>query len=276
MTGIRWLAALGLLLWSIAADAAELHFDGVFTQGGLVQGRAAPGSTVTLDGEPVPITEDGLFLLGFGRDAAPRAELAVIERSGTAWRRTLVIKPRRYDVQRIDGLAERTVTPDPEGLKRIAADREQIVAVRAKESATPFFLSGFVWPAIGPISGVFGSQRILNGQPRAPHNGVDVAAPVGTPVHAAADGIVVLAQPDMYLTGQTVLIDHGLGLTTNYLHMSEIAVRPGERVAKGQIIGRIGATGRVSGPHLHWGATLHQTALDPALLVGPMPSASAQ
>jgi murein DD-endopeptidase MepM/ murein hydrolase activator NlpD len=266
-------ALFALLFLSGAAHAAEPAFQGPFTQGGLVQGRAAPGSTVTMDGERVPVTADGLFLLGFGRDAPPRIELTVIEKTGTAWHRTIPIKQRRYDVQRINGLPEQTVTPDPEGVKRIAADREQIVAVRNQETLTPFFLSGFQWPAIGPISGVFGSQRILNSQARAPHNGVDVAAPVGTPIVAAADGVVVLAEPDMILTGKTVLIDHGLGLTTNYLHMSELDVKPGERVAKGQMIGRIGATGRVSGPHLHWGATLHQTAIDPALLVGPMPSA---
>ena len=265
-----------LLVLPFAARAAEPTFQGPFIQGGLVQGHAAPGSTVRLDGAHVPVTEDGLFLLGFGRDAPPRVELTVVEHTGTIWHRTLVVKQRRYDVQRIDGLAEQKVAPDPEGLKRIAADREQIAMVRGQETLVPFFLSGFQWPAFGPISGVFGSQRILNGQPHAPHNGVDVAAPPGTPVGAAADGVVVLAEPDMYLTGQTVLIDHGLGLTTNYLHMSEIAVKPGERVAKGQVIGRIGATGRVSGPHLHWGATLHQTAIDPELLVGPMPTASVQ
>lgn len=264
-------AVFVLLLASGAAHAAEPIFQGPFIQGGLVQGRAAPGSTVTVDGERVPIAADGLFLLGFGRDAPPRVDLAVIEKTGTIWHRTLTVKARRYDVQRVNGLPEQTVTPDPEGLKRIVADRERIVAVRSQETLVPFFLSGFQWPAIGPISGVFGSQRILNGQPRAPHNGVDVAAPVGTPIVAAADGVVVLAESDMILTGKTVLIDHGLGLSTNYLHMSELTVKPGERVAKGQVIGRIGATGRVSGPHLHWGATLHQTAIDPALLVGPMP-----
>lgn len=256
-----------------AASAAEPVFQGPFTQGGLVQGRAAPGSSVTADGERIGVTEDGLFLLGFGRDAPANVTVAVTEKNGSTWRRTFPVKPRRYEVQRINGLPEQTVTPDPEALKRIAAEREQIVAVRTLETLQPFFLSGFQWPAIGPISGVFGSQRILNGQPRAPHNGVDVAAPVGTPIAAAADGVVVLAEPDMLLTGKTVLIDHGLGLTTNYLHMSELDVKPGDKVTKGQMIGRIGATGRVSGPHLHWGATLHQTAIDPALLVGPMPSA---
>jgi murein DD-endopeptidase MepM/ murein hydrolase activator NlpD len=265
-------AVFALLVVSGAAHAAEPVLQGPLIQGGLVQGRAAPGSTVTVDGARVPVTEDGLFLLGFGRDAPPRVDLAVIEKTGTIWHRTLTVKARRYDVQRVNGLPEQTVTPDPEGLKRIVADRERIVAVRDQETPVPFFLSGFQWPAIGPISGVFGSQRILNGHARAPHNGVDVAAPVGTPIVAAADGVVVLAEPDMILTGKTVLIDHGLGLSTNYLHMSELAVKPGERVAKGQTIGRIGATGRVSGPHLHWGATLHQTAIDPALLVGPMPS----
>ena len=253
-----------------AADGVSL--DGRFIQGGLVHGQAPAGARVILDGQAVAVAPDGRFLLGFGRDHAPKAELVVHLPDGRRVVRAIEVEQRRYDVRRLTGLAAKFVTPDPEDVKRIARDRAAIVAVRGQAPGTPAFDAGFAWPAIGPVSGVFGSQSILNGEPRAPHNGVDVAAPVGTPVGAMADGTVVLAEPDMFLTGQSVLIDHGLGLSSVYIHMSAITVQVGERVRKGQMIGRIGGTGRTTGPHLHWGVNLGQTALDPALLVGPMPS----
>jgi murein DD-endopeptidase MepM/ murein hydrolase activator NlpD len=267
--------AVGLALAS-RAGADQLSLQGAFTQGGLVQGRVPTGAAVTLDGRPVPVGDGGVFLIGFDRDAKSHAVIEVRYADGASLRRLLAIGQRHYEVQRVNGLPARTVTPDEEGLKRIADDRARIAKARETDSAALGFQSGFDWPAIGPISGTYGTQRILNGEPRQPHLGVDVAAPVGTPVGAAADGRVALAEDDMLLTGKTIVIDHGLGLSTVYAHLSDIAVRAGEPVRKGQTIGRIGATGRVTAPHLHWGANLFQTPLDPALLVGPMPSASGQ
>ncbi len=264
--------ALLVILAPAAALAGALDLDGPLIQGGLVIGRAEPGAKATLDGQPVRVDSAGVFLIGFGRDAAPEARLAVQYPDGSRAEKSLKVATRTYPVQRIDGLPERQVTPSPEDMVRINDDYRQIAAVRRIDSDVRGFAAGFMWPAEGPISGVFGSQRILNGKPRRPHSGVDVAAPKGAPVVACADGVVALVHANMFFTGKTVMIDHGHGLMSAYMHMSEIRVKSGERVKKGDRIGRVGSTGRVTGPHLHWGVSLFGTFLDPALLVGPMPA----
>lgn len=251
--------------------AAALDLQGSFAQGGLVVGRAAPGAKVTLDGKPIRVDGDGRFLVGFGRDAKPTAELIVATADGIELR-ALKIEKRAYAIQRIDGLPPKQVTPDPQTLKRIAKERERIAEARRRDTEASLFAAGFQWPAVGRISGVYGSQRILNGEARSPHLGVDIAAPVGTDVVAMSDGVVALADDDLFFTGKTVILDHGHGLTSVYAHLSQTAVKPGARVKKGQAIGRIGATGRVTGPHLHWGVHWRGVGLDPALL--PLPTAT--
>ncbi|HSE78512.1 MAG TPA: M23 family metallopeptidase [Alphaproteobacteria bacterium] len=266
------LLAVTQLVTAAGAAGAELRLDGRPIQGGLIVGQAAPGARVAVDGRAVRVAPDGRFLIGFGREAGPNAILAVIWPDGTQERRALDIAPRAYDIQRIDGLPERLVSPALEDLARIKQDSARIAAARQRDTAESMFASGFAWPAIGAISGVYGSQRILNGQPRQPHFGVDIAAPTGTPVAAPADAIVVLTDEAMFFTGKTLMLDHGHGLTSVFAHLSEIAVGDGERVRKGQIVGRLGATGRVTGAHLHWGMALFGVQLDPALLVPPMPA----
>ncbi len=261
--------AVPLLLLAFSAAADALTFDGNFTQGGLVIGRAGPGARVTIDGQAVRVSTEGLFLMGFGRDATPESKVRVTFPDGHSLVRTLNVTRRQYAEQRIDGLPPKQVTPDAQALARIKADNRRIAAVRTADTAGSFFASGFAWPSKGRLSGVFGSRRVLNGKPRRPHNGVDVAAPEGTPVRAPADGVVVLAARDMFFTGKTVMIDHGHGLTSVFAHMSAITMGVGERVAKGDLVGRVGQTGRVTGAHLHWGVTLFNTHLDPALLAGP-------
>lgn len=262
-------AALAILL-SLPARALDLQ--GSFAQGGLIVGRAAPGAKVTLDGKPVRVGEDGRFLIGFGRDAKPTAELIVATAAETELR-ALKIEKRAYAIQRIDGLPPKQVTPDPKTLERIAVEHKRIAEARRRDTEASLFAAGFQWPAVGRISGVYGSQRILNGEGRSPHLGVDIAAPVGTDVVAMSDGVVALADDDLFFTGKTVILDHGHGLTSVYAHLSATAVKQGARVKKGQAIGRIGATGRVTGPHLHWGVHWRGVGLDPALLVGKMPEA---
>lgn len=244
---------------------------GEVTQGGLLIGRATPNSEVTLDGKPIPVTPDGAFVLGFGRDHGLTAELIVALNRGPRERRTLIVMPRIFDIQRITGVAQKYVSPSPEDMKRIAEEARLIRQARERRTVAGDFAGGFIWPVTGPITGVYGSQRVFNGEPRAPHLGVDIAAPRGTPVHAAADGIVALAGPDLFFNGNVMILDHGLGLTTVYAHFSEFAVKEGERVKQGQVIGKVGATGRVTGPHLHWGANWSGVGVDPQLLVGPMP-----
>lgn len=253
------------------AQASELHLEGDLVQGGLVRGQVSPGSAVWLDGRELRVSADGWFVFGFGRDAPPQAELVVRHADGHEERRTLDVTPRTYQVQRIDGLPPRQVTPSEEDLVRIQAEAELIEAARARNSKDRGFSEKVTWPALGPISGVYGSQRILNGEPRTPHRGVDVAAPAGTPVGAMASGVVSLAEPDLYFTGGTVMIDHGHGLHSIYVHLQDVLVEVGQRLSPGTPLGTVGATGRATGPHLHWGVYWFDEAVDPALLVGPMP-----
>ena len=253
-----------------AAVTQGIELKGNFVQGGLVTGRAPPGSRVSLDGKPIRLGADGRFLLGFGRDAKGKAMLVVRTPLGAVEKRALAIKKRRYRTQRISGLPRKMVTPPAHVMARIRTDAAAIRKARLHDSDHPMFDSGFIWPAKGPITGVYGSQRILNGKPRRPHFGVDIGSPTGTPVVAAASGIVRITEKDMYFTGGTVLIDHGYGLNSVYSHMATVRVTLGQRVAQGDLIGTIGATGRVTGAHLDWRVNLFLTRLDPALLVGPM------
>jgi murein DD-endopeptidase MepM/ murein hydrolase activator NlpD len=254
-----------------AGVAEEPRFEGRFVQGGLVIGRVAPGARVQYEGRDLRVSPRGEFLLGFDRDAAPLTELIVIQPDGTRLRRELAVAGRSYDIQRIDGLPPRQVTPSAADLKRIERENAMVREARSRDDPRTDFLAGFGWPARGRISGVYGSQRILNSEPRRPHYGVDVAAPVGAPVHAPAPGVVTLAHPGMFFSGGTLIVDHGHGLSSTFMHLSKIHVRDGERIEAGRLLAEVGATGRVSGPHLHWSMNLHEARIDPQLLAGEMP-----
>ncbi|MFQ5775330.1 MAG: M23 family metallopeptidase [Kiloniellaceae bacterium] len=256
-----------------AAWAGAVRLDGDFIQGGLVFGATDPGARVRLDGRPVRVSPAGRFIFGFGRDAPEKAVLEVTLPDGAVERRALKVDKRTYRVQRIDGLPPKMVTPPEAVLARIRAEAALISAARALDRPQPLFESGFVWPALGPVTGVFGSQRILNGEPRRPHYGLDIAAPEGTPVKAPADAVVGLAEPDLYFTGGTVLLDHGHGLTSVYSHLKEVWVAKGQVLRQGDAIGTVGATGRATGAHLDWRVNWFDQRLDPALLVPPMPEA---
>lgn len=266
---IMVLALSGL---NVARADTPVTLDGDVMPGSLIIGTAPQGSRVMVEGRNVRVSRAGQFLAGLGRNASGQLVINVTGPDGTSSDHRWAIASRDYDIQRIDGLPKKQVTPDPEVLERIGRESGLIKTARKNDGEIPYFAGGFQWPVTGRISGVFGSQRILNGEPRNPHNGVDIAAPEGTPVVAIGDGVVTLAHEDMFYTGKTVVLDHGHGLTSVYAHMSDIEVAVGETVAKGQPVGKVGQTGRSTGPHLHWGVTLFSTHLDPALLVGPMPS----
>lgn len=267
---MKHLAALALLL-IMALPAAALELQGTLAQGGLVIGRAEPGARVLLDGRPVHVDPaNGTFVIGFGRDHGPVATLAITGADGRSETRDLAIAARDWDIERIDGLPPRKVTPKAEDLERIRREAALIHTARAREGAETDFLGGFIWPVTGRISGRYGNQRILNGEPRRPHLGIDIAAPTGTPVVAAAAGRVTLAARDLFYTGGTVVIDHGHGLTTIYSHLDRLDVAEGAIVAQGDAIGTVGSTGRSTGPHLDWRLNWFQERLDPSLVVGPM------
>jgi hypothetical protein len=249
-----------------APATARLRVSGSLVQGGVLVGSTVPGAHVAVDGRVVRVGEDGTFIFGLGRDAGPRASLVVTLPDGHRLTRALTIRRRRYRVQRIDRLPQAMVTPPEEMMPRILAERTRLAALWGVDSDRPLFKSGFIRPAKGPVTGVYGSRRILNGEPRDPHWGVDFAAPEGAPVVAPADGIVLLAQPDMYYTGGTVLLDHGFGLISAFLHLSAIDVAVGQQLAQGDPIGRVGATGRATGPHLDWRVRWFETFVDPLLL----------
>jgi murein DD-endopeptidase MepM/ murein hydrolase activator NlpD len=268
---MRRIGLLAFVLVLLPGTAhALLELDGKFVQGGVIVGRTEPDARVTIDGRSLKVRPDGRFLIGLGRDQGVSAALVVTHADGRTDEVPLQIEQRDYAVERIDGLPEQMVTPDQAVLTRIAEEKARVEAARVIDSAEPRFDEGFVWPAIGPVSGVYGSQRILNGEPRQPHFGVDIAAAEGTPVGAAASGSVVLAA-DLYFTGNTVIIDHGWGFSTTYSHLSDITVAVGDEVRQSQQIGTLGGTGRATGPHLDWRLNLLEVRLDPALFVGPMP-----
>jgi murein DD-endopeptidase MepM/ murein hydrolase activator NlpD len=261
-----------VVAWLLGGAAAtELDLAGEFVQGGLVRGKVAPDTVVWLDGRSLRVTADGWFVFGFGRDAPASAELLTRAPNREERRHILQIAPRTYRVQRIDGLPPRKVTPSEADLAKIHADAALLDAAKERDTVARGFTEQMTWPAIGPISGVYGSQRILNGEPRTPHRGVDVAAPAGALVGAVASGVVSLAEADMYFTGGTVMLDHGHGLHSIYVHLGEVRVTVGQQLRQGQTLGTVGATGRATGPHLHWGVYWFDQAVDPALLVGAMP-----
>ena len=271
LAGLALAALLPFVPAPVAADTG-VRLDGPRIQGGLLRGQVPPGSAVEFQGDAVRVSKDGWFLVGFGREAPPEAELVVVFPDGRRERQVLKVDRREYDIQRIDGLPPGKVTPrSEEDLARIMADVRMTRQARAIDDPRTDFLSGFRWPIKGRISGVYGSQRILNGEPRRPHFGIDIAAPTGTRVAVPADGVVTMVHPDMFFSGGTMIVDHGHGLSSAFLHLSRILVEKGQRVAQGETIAEVGSTGRSTGPHLDWRINLFGRRLDPGLLVGPMP-----
>jgi murein DD-endopeptidase MepM/ murein hydrolase activator NlpD len=277
--------ALGLVLAAVPAGpaaaqglasqvtAARFQFDRTPAQGALLRGVAPPGAVaLMLDGRDVPLAGDRRFLLGFDRDAEPEALLTIRFEDGREISETLSVAPRPWTLQRIN-MDRPSSGPTPEYQRLREAELARIVAARAQRSGTAGWSQRFVWPARGRISGRFGSQRIYRGGiPAAYHSGTDIAGGAGAPVVAPADGVVVLAPPPAFsLEGNLVIIDHGMGLSSAFLHLASASVRAGDVVRQGQPIGAIGATGRATGPHLHWSLVWNGARLDPQEFAGAMP-----
>jgi murein DD-endopeptidase MepM/ murein hydrolase activator NlpD len=258
-----------LLSWPVLADDVTLAGD--FTQGGLVIGQTEPGSRVFLDDKPVEVSPSGQFVFGFGRDFKKTADLKIQHKDGSEERQEFSISKREYKIEQVSGLPPSKVTPSPEFFARIKKENAEIARIRAINTKKEWFLSGWQWPALGRVSGVYGSQRVLNGIPKRPHFGLDIAAPVGTPVVASTDGMVRMAASDLFYTGGTIMIDHGYGLVSVYSHLSKLDVTAGQFVRQGTKIGEIGKTGRASGAHLDWRLNWFNERLDPELLLKDIP-----
>jgi murein DD-endopeptidase MepM/ murein hydrolase activator NlpD len=243
---------------------------GKAVQGGMLVFQTKAGTKIILDGLELPVSADGLFVLGFHRDDVTPQELRAIDASGKTAKLTLTPEMRDWEIQRIDNLPTNMVTPPEAVITRIKKDIKNVKAARAVISDFDDVLkNGFVWPVWGRISGIYGAQRILNGKPRQPHYGIDIAAPSGVAVRAAGAGRVTMAM-DLYFTGGTVIIDHGFGLNSTYSHLKDMNVRPGDRVTRGGVIGSVGSTGRSTGPHLDWRINWRHKRLDPLLIAGPL------
>lgn len=253
-----------------SSHAFSVEFTGSAVQGGLLFGIAQPGSSVTLDGEHVAVSEEGRFVIGFGRDETGTRKLSIRSAGGEVWHKELPVKAREYAIEHVDGLPPSRVTPDASVTARIQGDARMVASARQHRDDRAYYAHGFKWPARGRISGVYGSQRVLNGEPRRPHFGLDIAAPKGTSVYAPADGLITLTHPDLYLSGGTIILDHGQGLSSTFLHLSKILTKAGTFVQQGTLIAEIGSTGRANGPHLDWRMNWLDRRVDPLLLLGPM------
>jgi murein DD-endopeptidase MepM/ murein hydrolase activator NlpD len=261
------LGGLALTAAPMLSRAAEprLILGGSLEQGSLVIGKAAPGATVRVNGESVSLAKDGTFAFGFEWDQKSATKVAAQFADGTTDSRDVTPIVRKYEVQSISGLPEKYVAPPPDIVARIKRENARVAEARRRDTAGDGFAEPFDWPVPGIVSGLFGSQRILNGVVSAPHFGVDIAAPEGTPIRAPAGGTVVLAEPDFYLTGGTTVLDHGHGVFTVYIHQSALKVAVGQSMKRGEVIGLVGMKGRATGPHLHWGLNWFQMRLDPSL-----------
>ncbi len=256
-----------LLLFFFSFKVSAVEFNGKFIQGHFIIGKTNPSSKVKIDKKQVKVSKDGYFAFGLDRDRKYDVVIT-IEKDGIKEKITKRVQKRIYDIQRIDGLEEKKVTPPEEVYERIKKENKLIAKARAIETDLDFFKDKFIIPVDDAIiTGVYGSQRILNGKPKWPHYGLDFAQEEGAPVKAMLNGTVTLAAPDLYYTGGTLIFDHGHGISTLYMHMNKVFVKKGQKVKQGDIIGSVGSTGRATGPHLDVRLNWFDIRLDPATVL---------
>ncbi len=259
-------------LYSLDVNTLELNLNGNFQQGGLLFGKVHPRYSVTYNNMDIFIDDEGRFVLGLGRDEKKNITLKVSNGSKS---KTYFysIKKRNYDIQSINGVNNKFIHLTKKNIEKSKLDAQAVLSARDKLSNQSDFFSGFIWPVKGPITGVYGSQRIFNGEPRRPHYGVDIAAPIGSTVIAPASGTVTFARHDLFFSGGTMIIDHGHGLSSTFLHLNDFVATVDQKVSQGESIARVGDTGRVTGPHLDWRMnwTVNgiSVRIDPELLVSP-------
>lgn len=262
---------LGLMSAAVATaqDAADtrIAFPASVSQGALVFGKIPAGSQVEYAGRTLRPTPYGTVVFGVERQARGPLHPVVVRADGTRVAESIQVTARDWPLEHVNGVPPKTVNPPPAIAERIRREQARVTAARTRDDDRADFAAPFAWPVKGRISGRFGSGRVYNGQPGAGHSGMDIAVPTGTPVKAPAAGVVTFADADLYLTGGTILLDHGHGVSSNFLHLSKIDVKVGDRVLQGQVIGAVGATGRATGPHLHWGMSWFDVRVDPLLVL---------
>lgn len=254
------------LLISQALSAKTLLSEQFF-QGALIVGKTSPDNKVTLNGKSIKVSKNGDYALGFSRDEKNNSELIILSPNGTAEKRILKPLKREYNIQRVEGIAKSIMNPNKKANIRVGEDNKKIKAARKVDSNLTAFAKGFVAPIEGIITGVYGSQRYYNGVPKTPHYGLDYAGKTGDPVKSPADGTILMFVPDMFYSGGTMIIDHGHGVSSTFLHLSDSYVSVGDKVSKGQLVAAVGASGRATGPHLDWRINWFNMRLDPELVL---------
>lgn len=252
---------------NIAQANASINISGEEKQGGLIVGKTTPNSTVTLNNKPLTVSKQGDYVFGFTRDDNNSYTLVVTEQDGSQATKVLTPSKRDYKIQRIEGIKKSIMQPDPKAVARSQQDNKQIKAARTIASELNNFALGFIPPIEGTVTGVYGSQRIFNGVPKRPHFGLDYAGKIGDPVKAPASGTVLLWVPDMFYSGGTMIIDHGQGVSSTFLHLSHSFVKEGDSVKQGDVVASVGNSGRVTGPHLDWRINWFDVKIDPALVL---------
>ena len=251
-----------VIIFFTTTQINAIEFKGKFLQGHYIIGITDPSAKIIIDKKNVKVSNDGYFVFGIDRDR--KFDLIITKIiNGKKEKIVKKILKRKYNIQRIDGLEESKVTPPESVYKRIREENNKIGEARAINSDLSFFKNQFIMPVKGIISGVYGSQRILNGKPRWPHYGIDIAAKKGTLIKSSGSGVVTMAEDDLYYTGGTIIMDHGHGISTIYSHLETVIVSIGDKINKGDIIGTVGSTGRSTGPHLDFRLNWFQTRLDP-------------
>jgi murein DD-endopeptidase MepM/ murein hydrolase activator NlpD len=262
---MRFLIIFFLLSNSNSANSFEIN--GEIIQGALIIGKEYPDKTIYINKQQIKLSKNGIFVFGINYNQTGDIVIESVDKNNQKISKTYKIKNRQKKIKKLDGLDEKMVTPDQDSLEIIKKENDLIKKAQLINSDFEFFFSGFNKPVDGIISGVYGSQRILNGKPRSPHLGIDYTAPKGTRVKSPADGYVSLAEKGFYFTGNSIILDHGHGVSTIYAHLDEILVKKGDFIKKGQIIAEIGSTGRATGPHLHFGMSWFGTKIDPELIL---------
>ncbi|WP_246439478.1 M23 family metallopeptidase [Teredinibacter franksiae] len=251
---------------SWATDLVPLEVEGQWSPGGMLIGKTQAGARISVQGRELTADGHGRFVFGLGRDFEGNLELQVSAEGGIRTE-SFSVSSRTYELQRINGVAKKYVSPPENVLSRIRREAARIRKARETHSSLPYFAQPFIWPAEGPVTGVYGSQRIFNDVPKRPHYGLDIAGPVGTPIIAPASGVVTLVDNDMYYSGGTLLVDHGQGISSTFIHLSKVRVVVGQAVKQGELIAEMGATGRATGSHLDWRINWFDQRLDPYLLL---------